>query len=285
MIAAVSPYAVAGCGALSAFLIAVSAFPAQSPMAARLKKLERVSEKSVTQRIAVIEHIVSKERQSRLQQRLIEAGWYGVTPLALTMRGIGALGIGLVAALTLMFFFDNGTLGVLIGVFTALVGWRMPSIMLSRALKARKESIQRDLPDFLDLLGSTVQAGLALNAALVQAVDATRGALHEELTSMLAEIRLGRPRADAFNALAERVNEESVTTMVTAIVQAERLGSNLSDVLRELSKETRDRRWLRAEERAAQLPVKMILPMALFMIPSLYLMIFGPVAARVLMNK
>src|SRR6202022_2094209 len=142
------------------------------------------------------------ERHSRLQQRLVEAGWYGVTPLAMTMRGIGALGIGLVAALTLMFFFDNSLLGVLIGAFTALVGWRMPSIMLARALKTRKESIQRELPDFLDLLGSTVQAGLALNAALVQAVDATNGALHEELTSLLAEIRLGRPRADAFNALA-----------------------------------------------------------------------------------
>jgi tight adherence protein C len=281
----VSPYTVAGCGALSAFLIAFSAFPAQSPMAARLKKMERVSEKSVSQRVLIIERIVSKEHNSRLQQRLIEAGWYGVTPLAMTMRGIGSLGIGLVTALTVLFFFDNNLLGVLTGAFTALVGWRMPSIMLSRALKARKESIQRALPDFLDLLGSTVQAGLALNAALVQAADATQGALHDELTSLLAEIRLGRPRVDAFNALAERVNEESVTTMVTAIVQAERLGSNLSDVLRELAKETRDRRWLRAEERAAHLPVKMLLPMALFMIPSLYLMIFGPVIARVLMNK
>ncbi|MDB5072953.1 MAG: Type secretion system domain protein [Candidatus Eremiobacteraeota bacterium] len=281
----VSPYTVAGCGALSAFLIAFSAFPAQSPMAARLKKMERVSEKSVSQRVMIIERIVTKEHNSRLQQRLIEAGWYGVTPLAMTMRGVGSLGIGLVAALTMMFFFDNNILGVLTGAFTALVGWRMPSIMLSRALKARKESMQRALPDFLDLLGSTVQAGLALNAALVQAVDATEGALRDELTSLLAEIRLGRPRADAFNALAERVNEESVTTMVTAIVQAERLGSNLSDVLRELAKETRDRRWLRAEERAAHLPVKMLLPMALFMIPSLYLMIFGPVVARVLMNK
>ena len=65
--------------------------------------------------------------------------------------------------------------------------------MLSRAVKARKSDIQRELPDFLDLLSTTVQAGLALNAALVQAVDATRGALHEELRSTIDEIRLGRP--------------------------------------------------------------------------------------------
>jgi tight adherence protein C len=281
----ISPYLVAGSGAISAFLIAVSAYPAKSPMAVRLKKLERIDEKSVGMRFALIEQIVSKEQHSRLQQQLIEAGWYGVTPIAMTMRGIGALGIGAVACVMSLVLFEINVLGILIGAFAGLVAWRVPSIMLSRAVKARKESIQRSLPDFLDFLGSTVQAGLALNAALVQAVDATHGALREEISSMLAEIRLGRPRADAFNALADRVNEESTTTMVTAIVQAEKLGANLSVVLSELAKEIRDRRWTRAEERAAHLPIKMILPMALFMIPSLYLMIFGPVIAKLVMSR
>ena len=281
---AVSPYAVAGCGMISAFLIVSSAFPARSPMAARLKKLERINEKSVHQRLKMIDRVVTNERHSRLQQQLIEAGWYGVTPVAMTLRGIGALGIGAVVCLMSMTIFNN-ILGVLGGAFAALVAWRVPAIMLSRAVKARKASIRRDLPDFLDFLASTVQAGLALNAALVQATDATHGPLRAELTSMLAEIRLGRPRADAFNALADRVNDDSTTTMVTAIVQAEKLGSNLSQILGELSKEIRDRRWLHAEERAAQLPIKMILPMALFMIPSLYLMIFGPVIARLVSGR
>jgi len=281
----VSPYAVAGCGAISAFMIVLSTFPAQSPMARRIRKIEAIREKSVPARLTIIEQIVTKEQSSRLQQRLIEAGWYGVTPLAMTIRGVGALGFGVAVCLMSLILFNGNLLGVLAGLFGALVAWRVPSIMLSRAVKARKESVQRELPDFLDFLGSTVQAGLALNAALVQSVDATRGPLKEELTSMLAEIRLGRPRADAFNALADRVNEESTTTMVTALVQAERLGSNLSDVLMELARETRDRRWMRAEEKAAQLPIKMILPMAAFMIPSLYLMIFGPVVARLLMNR
>ncbi|HZW54056.1 MAG TPA: type II secretion system F family protein, partial [Candidatus Elarobacter sp.] len=214
----VSPYAVAGCGAVSAFMIAVSVFPARSPMAARLKKMERINEKSVHQRIKLIDQIVTKERHSRLSQQLVEAGWYGVTPAAMTLRGLGALGIGVVACLISLLLLDGNVLGILIGAFSALVAWRIPAIALSRAVKKRKESIRRDLPDFLDFLGSTVQAGLALNAALVQAADATRGALHDELTSMLAEIRLGRPRADAFNALADRVNEDSTTTMVTAIV-------------------------------------------------------------------
>ena len=95
------------------------------------------------------------------------------------------------------------------------------------------------------------------------------------------QVDLARVQGNILNAMAERVNEESTTTMVTAIVQAERLGANLSVVLNELAREIRDRRWSRAEERAASLPVKMLLPMGLFMIPSLYLMIFGPVIARV----
>ena len=156
----VSPYAVAGCGAFSAFLIALSAFPAQSPMAARIKKLERVTEKSVAQRYTIIDQIVSKEQHSRLQQRLIEAGWYGVTPVAMTMRGIGALGIGAMVCVTSLMLFNVSIIGVLIGAFAGLLAWRMPNIMLSRAVKRRKESIQRQLPDFLDLLSSTVQAGL-----------------------------------------------------------------------------------------------------------------------------
>jgi tight adherence protein C len=254
-------------------------------MAARLKKLERVSEKSAHQRLTIIDQIVTKERESRLQQKLIEAGWYGVTPLAMVMRSIGTLGLGIAMALGVYITHPNNIFSVVIGLFTALLGWRIPSIMLSRAVKARKSDIQRELPDFLDLLSTTVQAGLALNAALVQAVDATRGALKDELRSTIDEIRLGRPRADALNAMAERVNEDSTTTMVTAVVQAEKLGSNLSVVLGELAKDTRDRRWMHAEEKAAQLPIKMILPMALFMIPSLYLMIFGPVIARAVSGK
>ena len=122
---AVSPAAVAGCGALSAFLIVFSAFPARSPMAARIKKLERVSEKSVAQRITIIDQIVSKERTSRLQQRLIEAGWYGVTPLAMTLRTIGAIGIGAVTALMIMLFFPIKALALVIGGFVALIGFHI----------------------------------------------------------------------------------------------------------------------------------------------------------------
>lgn len=279
------PIAIAALGAISIFLIAVSMVPTKNVLKSRMQKLERVNEKSLTQRNVIIDQIVSKERTTNLRQRLNEAGWYELTPTAMAIRGLGALGIGVSVGALIVLFLHNNVLGVIVGVLVALVGWRLPSIMLGRAIRARKEAIEHELPDFLDLLSTTVQAGLSLNAAMIQATDATTGALKEELTSTLAEIRLGRSRADALNAMADRVNENSMTTMATAIVQAEKLGSNLADVLQELSKDSRDRRWMRAEEKASQLPIKMIIPMAAFMIPSLYLMIFGPVIADLVKPK
>ena len=274
------PLAIALVGTASIFLIAMSMLPAPDELQTRIRKLERVDELALSQRSAILNQMVSTSRKNTLQSRLNEAGWYEVTPAALTLRGLGAFGIGLSVGALLSVFLHNNDLGIIMGALVALIGWRMPSIFLAQAIKARKESIGRDLPEFLDLLATSVQAGLSLNAALLQSADAASGPLRAELTSMLSEVRLGRSRQEALNAMADRANENSLTMTVSAIVQAEKLGSDLTDVLHELAKESRDRRWMRAEEKAAQLPIKMIIPMALFMIPSLYLMIFGPVIAQ-----
>jgi tight adherence protein C len=279
------PLLIAIVGAASIFAVAMSMVPSTNVLRQRIGKLQRVDEQALSQRDLLMDQIVSSQRKTTMRSRLNEAGWYEVSPTALATRGIGALGIGASIGVLLVFFLHNNTLGAIIGILVALVGWRIPSIMLSRAIKQRKELIARDLPEFLDLLSTMVEAGLSLNAALIQAADATTGPLNSELTSTLSEIRLGRSRADALNAMSDRANENSLSMTVSAIVQAEKLGSNLGDVLQELAKESRDRRWMRAEEKAAQLPILMIIPMALFMIPSLYLMIFGPVVAMFVEKK
>jgi tight adherence protein C len=104
--------------------------------------------------------------------------------------------------------------------------------------------------------------------------------LREEIEAVLSEIRLGRSRADALRSMAMRVRQPDISSTVTAIVQAERLGSNLGNVLSELAEETRNKRMMLAEEIAALMPVKMVIPMALFMLPALFVMIFGGVVAR-----
>jgi tight adherence protein C len=271
---------VAACAAASAFCLGISLVPARNPLSERLARLARVTERSTNKRLERIELIIKAETRSRLRDRLNAAGWYRVAIGSLMLRGVAGLLGGLALGVLLTLVLSNKALALILGVLVAAVGWRLPKIVLDRAIKARRDRVARDLPDFLDILASTVRAGLALNGALVHAAESVAGPLHEELASALAEIRLGRPRSDALKGLAERINEPSTRTMVTSIIQAERLGANLATVLHELALDTRNQRWMLAEERAAQIPVKMVFPMALLMLPSLYIMIFTPVVAK-----
>jgi tight adherence protein C len=275
------PMFIALTGGVAIFLLMFSFFPARSPLALRIEAMQQVTERGHYERQARFARIFGGENTGSLQARLIEGGWYRVTPAGYSIRGLAGLSFGACVALVLAMILPNKSMGLSVGVLIALVGWRYPKIALDRAIKSRKAAIERALPDFLDMLTATVQAGLALNAAIIQAAESVVGPLKSELESTLAEIRLGRPRAEALESMAQRVNEPQITTMVTAIVQAERLGSNLSGMLKELAVDTRHLRWALAEERAAKLPIKMMLPMGLLMLPSLYVMIFGPVVANV----
>jgi tight adherence protein C len=165
-------------------------------------------------------------------------------------------------------------------VLLTVCGAYLPLSQLKMAVKERKIQIQKALPDLLDMLASTVQAGQAFNSALASAQEIAVGPLGEEIKAALSEVRLGRSRSDALRSMAARVRQEQLSTTITAIVQAERLGSNLSLVLEELSEEVRNRRMTRAEEIANLMPTKMVIPMALFMLPALFVMIFGGVAAE-----
>lgn len=266
-------------GGISIFLLALSFIPSKNPLALRVEKMQQVSDRVHGVRMARFQSIVAGESTGGLRARLLEAGWYHVTPAAFALRGLSGLGIGLCVGVLLFALLPVKAVAIVLGGLVALIGWRFPKIALDRAIKTRKIAIDRALPDFLDLLSATVQAGLALNGAMIQATEAAVGPLHDELSSALAEIRLGRSRAESLRSMADRANEPQLETMVTAILQAEMLGSNVASMLRELSLETRNRRWVLAEERAARLPILMLFPMAFLMLPALYIAIFGPVLA------
>jgi tight adherence protein C len=162
------------------------------------------------------------------------------------------------------------------------IGFYLPLSTLDKAIAARKTQVQKALPDFLDMVATTVQAGLSVNQSLGYAVDAAPGALGDEIKACLSEIRLGRARSEALKAAAERLQQQQFTTTITAITQAERLGTNISKVLNELAEDVRNHRIMLVEEHAAKLPVKMVFPMAMFMLPSLFVVIFGALAANYL---
>ena len=233
----------------------------------------------------IVESLVDAKQQVLLSGRFAEAGWYKTTVISFTFTRIGAaLGLAAGAALVAALFHAGLFFIALAALVGAIVGFIAPSFVLDNAIRSRKAEIARRIPDLLDMVSTTVEAGTALNQALAVAVTRMQGALSEEFRMTLSDIRVGMARADALTALARRVQQVDLTSVVTALVQTEKLGGNIAHVLDELAEESRHRRMSRAEEAAAKLPVKMVIPMALFMLPALFVMIFGPVAAEML-NK
>lgn len=268
--------------AVSVFLFALSLIPAKSSLTEQLDALRsRDTNERDTAQYAQFAKVFTPERQALLKKQLAEAGWYTVTPAQMGLRVVAGACLGVVLALSLWAFGPlSGWLLTILMILVAASCAYAPIFLLNQAMEKRKIAIQKALPDFLDMLSSTVQAGLALNQALAYAVDAAPGALGEEIQEVLSEVRLGRNRMDALKAAAERTNQQEFKTAVLAIAQAERLGSNIAKVLMDLAEDTRHHRIMTVEEAAQKLPVKMVFPMAFFMLPSIFVIIFGPIAAN-----
>lgn len=269
-------------GAIAAFLFAISLIPQKSALKKRIEELQmRSSQSKDPASIRRFEKIFSPERRGQLLRKLMEAGWYTVTPAQMGVRIVGGGIFGLVFAFTLLEFVHfQLTLTILFTLMAGAAGAYMPMSALQRACDARKVSVQKTLPDFLDMVSTTVQAGLSVNAALAYSIDSAPGPLGDEIKAALSEIRLGRSRAEALRAAADRLQQQQFTTTITAITQAERLGTNISKVLNELSEDVRNHRIMLVEEHAAKLPVKMVFPMAMFLLPALFVVIFGALVAN-----
>ena len=273
-------------GGVAAFLFATSLIPQKSPLARTIEELEAHGLQRDSKGVRAFEKIFSKERRGALQRKLIEAGWYSVTPAQMGVRMVAGAGFALIF---LIFVFSivhvPPMMLFVIGVLVLGVGAWLPMNALEKAIQARKIQVQKALPDFLDMVSTTVQAGLSVNQSLAYAIDAAPGALGEEIKAALSEIRLGGARSDALKAAAERLQQQQFSTTITAITQAERLGTNISKVLMELSEDVRNHRIMVVEEHAAKLPVKMVFPMAMFMLPALFVIIFGALIANYFTNN
>jgi tight adherence protein C len=275
-------------GAASAFLFGISLIPAKSPLTQTLEALESrahsgttANEFSANPLERVLEEVFTPEKQSKLARKLIEAGWYSVTPAQIVLRVIGGVCIGVIFAMLIGRTLPAPPfLIVIFEILAIVIGGYAPFAALEHAIERRKAQVQKTLPDFLDMVASTVQAGLAINAAIAYAVDAAPGALGNEVKEALSEVRLGRGRAEALKAAAARLNQQEFSTTINAITQAERLGANISKVLNELADDVRTHRIMMVEEHAAKLPVKMVFPMAFFLLPALFVIIFGTLVAN-----
>jgi tight adherence protein C len=162
------------------------------------------------------------------------------------------------------------------------LGYLLPGMWLGQQIKKRKHNIVKALPDALDLLTISVEAGLAFDLALMRVADKWDNELSNEFKRVLTDTRLGRARRDALKDMAKRTGVEDVQTFTAAIIQAEQLGVSIGKILRIQSDQMRIRRRQRAEEAAHKAPIKMLIPMAFLIFPSLFVVILGPAVPRLM---
>ncbi len=166
-------------------------------------------------------------------------------------------------------------------VITPLLGFMLPVIWLSDTRKRRDDAVIRTLPVYLDFLTMCVEGGLNLQGALGQAMEkATPGPLRNEFAVVLRDLRAGLSRSDALRRMAERLNIQEVTSFVSSIIQAEKMGASLANVLRVQSDQRRNERFQRAEKQAMEAPVKLVFPLVLFIFPVTFIILLFPIAMK-----
>jgi len=179
--------------------------------------------------------------------------------------------------LGLVVFFTVGSLPSLVVAVVLLgLGYRLPRMWLKSRVKAKQKAVILGLPDDLDLITTCVEAGLGLDAALSRVAEHSKGPLSAELQRMLRDVAMGKLRREAMQEMADRVGVEELSNFISAIIQAEKLGVGISQVLRVQSDQLRTQRRQRAERLANEAPVKMIFPLVLLIFPAFLAVILAP---------
>ena len=245
--------------------------------AAELKFRERVLAPGVARLARISLRLNPRMTVQAVEAKLLSAGLARkVTPTAF-LATKAALGVAGLAFGTIV----GGTLG---GMLAALpfafmctfIGFSLPGMVLTMKVRARKEMLRMQLPDALDLLAVSVEAGLGFDGAIAKLTEHLDGPIVEEFTLTLNEMRIGESRHDALKKLAERAAAPEVGHFTRAIIQADVLGISLGRILKVQASDTRDRRQAAAEEKAMKAPIKMLFPTVIFIFPAMFLVILGP---------
>jgi tight adherence protein C len=220
----------------------------------------------------------------RIQRKLDVAGnppgWTVDRIVSLKVVGIG---LGVVAGALFAFLLDWSLVrGLVVAAIGGVAGYYGPNLYLYQKGHDRTEKMQRELPDALDLLSISVEAGLGFDAALSQVARNTTGPLSQELARVLQEMQIGLGRSSALRALGERSALPDLRSFTSAMVQADAFGIPVSQVLRVQSNEIRTKRRQRAEELAQKVPVKIMIPLVLFILPCLFIAVIGPAVISML---
>jgi tight adherence protein C len=225
----------------------------------------------------VVLRVHPKTTVDGVRGKLLAAGMgRTVTPTGfLAAKGATAMG-----AMLLGMVFGGAAAGggaaLLFGVGLAALGFLAPDFIVGAKARSRRDRIRAQLPDALDLLAVSVEAGMGFDGAIAKLTEYMDGPLTEEFGLTLNEIRIGESRQDALKKLAERADTPEISGFTRAIIQADQLGISLGRILRVQATDTRQRRQAAAEEKAMKAPIKMLFPTVLFIFPAMFLVILGP---------
>ncbi|MGH2447234.1 MAG: type II secretion system F family protein [Chloroflexota bacterium] len=231
----------------------------------------------------LVRRITPVGRIERSQQILAQAG----NPRNLTvqdflgLKGVIALGLGALGFFVVSILLHMDILKAVLGTAAGLfLGFQLPDLWLRQSIKKRQKAIQKYLPDAIDLLAISVQAGQGFDGALETLSRRKQNALTAEFDRFRMETQAGKGRREAFRDLSARTGVEDMQGFVAAMIQADQLGIGVSQVLRTQSEELRIKRRQRAEEKAHQAPIKMLFPLIFLMFPALFIVILGPAVPK-----
>ncbi|WP_379970794.1 type II secretion system F family protein [Ectobacillus sp. sgz5001026] len=176
----------------------------------------------------------------------------------------------------------QGTSLIIFPFIGSVIGIVLPRYYIKMKMVERKKRASKELPDFVDLLSVSLEAGLGFDSALSKVIGKQDGVLAKEFRRCLEELRLGLTRKEALMGVRDRLDVEEVSSFINSVLRAEKLGVGMVQVLRILTVDVRDRRRQKAEETAMKAPIKILFPLVFFIFPSLFIVILGPVAIQLI---
>ncbi len=216
-----------------------------------------------------------RESLDAVQQKLLAAGMHDVSPSGFLAAKAILAGAGLGFGLLIMAVAGAQT-GLLVTLAGVAGGWIAPGWIVGGRARRRREQVGRELPDVLDLLAVSVEAGLGFDGAIAKLTEHMEGSLVDEMSLALGEMRVGESRSEALKKMAARVDTPEVSSFVRAIIQADQLGISLGKILRVQATDSRLKRQAAAEEKAMKAPIKMLFPTVAFVFPAMFIVILGP---------
>jgi tight adherence protein C len=220
--------------------------------------------------------------EENLRRLLLAAGFYTLPPRRFAgYQALSTLFLGVFFVWVALAGSSNPALSLVMVLIGVLVGWSLPLVYIRRRARMRAEQIDFAMPDLIDMLVATVEAGIAFSASLQLASQRFRGPLGDELRLTLQEHSMGLGLNQALNNMLERQNTQTVRSFVRALIQGEQLGVSVGQTLRNLSYDMRTLRRQLAEERAQKAPVKLVFPVVLLIFPALLVIVLGPAALTI----